>query len=132
MRVHHLAVEVTDLERAERFYVEVLGLGVLRRWERDGAPRSVWVELADGSFLAIERSGAPATEPGGLPEQASLRHRGWHCVALAIGRDERETWRARLEQAGHPIVRETDFTLYTRDPDGALVGLSHWPEPRIE
>jgi hypothetical protein len=49
-------------------------------------------------------------------------------VALAIARSEREAWRLRLAAAGHPVERESPYTLYVRDPDGALVALSHWPD----
>lgn len=119
---HHVAVCVRDLARAEAFYGGVLGLPVLRRWsDGGGRPRSVWLDAGGDTFLAIER--AERTEP--LRDDSAP---GWHCVALRIGRGEREAWRERLSRAGHPVERETDFTLYVRDPEGALVGLSHWPD----
>jgi catechol 2,3-dioxygenase-like lactoylglutathione lyase family enzyme len=122
MKVHHLAVVTADLARAESFYAQVLGLRVLRHWtDAAGAPRSVWLGLGD-AFLAVERASAAA------PVRAEEAP-GWHCVALAIDAVERGTWRARLASAMVPIERETSFTLYIRDPDGNLVGLSHWPEP---
>jgi len=120
--VHHLAIVVADLERSERFYAGVLGLPVTRRWDdAAGAPRAVWLELGAGAFLALERATA------GQPMRADGAP-GWHCVALRIERAARETWRTRLAAAGHPVERETAFTLYARDPDGQLCGLSHWPD----
>ena len=123
--VHHLAVCVQDLARAERFYVDLLGLPVLRRWDdAEGRPRSVWLDLGDGSFLAVERAAVAAPlRAGDAP--------GWHCVALRIARAHREQWRGRLEAAGHPVERESDYTLYVRDPEGTLVALSHHPEPAV-
>lgn len=122
MKIHHLAVVVADLVRAEAFYAGTLGLPVIRRWmDASGAPRSVWLELGD-SFLAVERAAAPGpTRTDDGP--------GWHCVAFAITAAERDAWRARLAAAGAPVERESPFTLYVRDPDGNLVGLSHWPDP---
>ena len=121
--IHHLAVRTPDLVASERFYVEVLGLQVVERFFfEDGAPRSVWVSLGEGTFLALEvgpRGPSPADEDP-----------GWHCVALRIDAEARERWRSRLEGAGHPVERETDYTLYVRDPSGALLGLSHYPIPR--
>ena len=121
--VHHLAVVVVDLARAEAFYGGVLGLPVGRRHDDEaGRPRAVWLELGDGAFLAVERAELP---DGAHRADAAP---GWHCVALAITRGEREAWRARLATAGHPVERESVYTLYVRDPDGALVALSHWPD----
>jgi catechol 2,3-dioxygenase-like lactoylglutathione lyase family enzyme len=119
LTVHHLAVLVRDLDRAEAFYADVLGLPVIARHDDEaGRPRAVWLGLDGGAFLAIEKAGAAA--PGaGAP--------GWHCVALTIPLGEREPWRTRLMAAGHPVERETRYTLYARDPDGALVALSHHP-----
>jgi glyoxylase I family protein len=125
-RVHHVAVKVSDLARAEAFYVDVLGLPVLRRWPaadaRDGGQeRSVWLDLGDGVFLALERS-----ERG---KEKSENAPGIHLVALHIGRDQREAWTTKLSQAGYPIYSQTDYTLYVYDPEGNRIGLSHWPEP---
>ena len=120
---HHIAVVVRDLDRAESFYGRVLGLPVTQRWTDDaGAPRSVWLDLGGGAFLAIERA---ATGGPVRSDEAP----GLHCVALRVEPADRERWRTRLADAGHPIERETAFTLYTRDPDGTLVGLSHYPAP---
>lgn len=124
LRVHHLAVVVRDLDRAEGFYGGALGLPVLRRWpDAVGAPRSIWFELGGGAFLAVERApeGAPVRPVGDPP--------GWHCVALAIPKAAREAFRARLARAGSPVERESAFTLYARDPEGNLVAFSHYPEP---
>ncbi len=121
LRVHHVAVVVSRLPRAERFYRDVLGLKVVKRWtDEAGRSRSVWLELGEGAFLAVERAERPRpTRKDEAP--------GWHCVAFAIEPAARERWRARLERAGHPVFRETAFTLYVRDPDGNVVALSHHP-----
>ncbi|HEY8431093.1 MAG TPA: VOC family protein [Sandaracinaceae bacterium] len=118
--LHHLALRTSDLAASERFYVDLLGLPVLERFYfEDGRPRSVWVGVGD-AFLALEVGPA-----GPAPADADP---GWHCVALRIARSERAAWRARLERAGVPIERESAYTLYVRDPSGALVGLSHYPD----
>lgn len=121
---HHLAIQVADLAACERFYREVLGLPVLRRWPAEGGgDRSVWLAVGDG-FLALERAGG-ATGPAapwrdGLP--------GLHLLALRIGPGERATWEERLRSAGVEVVHRSPHTLYVRDPEGNRIGLSHWPE----
>lgn len=85
----------------------------------------MWLDLGDGAFLAVERASAA----GPMRDNDAP---GWHCVALRIERADRERWRERLSRAGVPVERESAFTLYVRDPEGALVGLSRHPEPAEE
>ena len=122
--VNHLAVLVSDLRRAEAFYLELLGLPLVKRhFEQDGRHRSTWVALDGTVFLALELP--PASGQGPTPVSNRLGH---HCVALAITREHRLQWRSRLEAAGVAIERETNYTFYFRDPDGTLLALSHYPE----
>src|SRR3954454_7989546 len=123
---HHLAVQVKDLPAAERFYVEVLGLQVLKRWPREdggAGERSVWLSVGSGDeFLALEacdaeRPPAPFRDP----------HGGLHLLALKISRDDRQAWEQRLARLNVEIVHRTKWTLYVRDPEGNRLGLSHFP-----
>jgi catechol 2,3-dioxygenase-like lactoylglutathione lyase family enzyme len=125
MQVHHVAVKVADLARAEAFYATVLGLPVLRRWPMpDGrGERSLWLDLGVGAFLALER--AERHEPEKADDATGI-----HLVALSIPSSEREAWIANLAHAGHPVYQQTDYTIYVRDPEGNRIGLSHWPEKR--
>ena len=124
LAVHHLAVVVRDLERVTGFYRDVLGLPEVRRWTDDeGAPRSVWLALGAGAFLAVEKAAKDA------PERASGP--GFHCVALGIAPRDRAAWRAKLGDARVAIERESPFTIYVRDPEGNLVGLSHYPDAEV-
>jgi len=110
--VHHVAIDVRDLDAAEAFYGGVLGLPLLARHATpDGAPRSVWLDMGDGAILMLERGA------GG---------HGKYVLALRIAREERAAWSAKLA-----VQASTAYTLYVLDPDGNKVGLSHYPEPAI-
>jgi catechol 2,3-dioxygenase-like lactoylglutathione lyase family enzyme len=122
--VHHVALKVQDLARAERFFAQTLGLAVLRRWPAsDGqGERSLWLDLGAGAFLALEKS---SSEAGPLAADGP----GLHLLALRIERAERQEWIDRLAKAGVPLYEQTAFTIYCRDPEGNRIGLSHWPDP---
>jgi catechol 2,3-dioxygenase-like lactoylglutathione lyase family enzyme len=122
--LHHLAIQVADLAGCERFYREVLGLPVLRRWpDEAGGERSVWLGVGEGGFLALERAGARSEIAPWKDGRAGL-----HLLALRIGPGERAGWERRLAEAGVPVVDRTRWTIYLRDPEGNRIGLSHHPE----
>ena len=121
LAVHHLAVKTRNLAKSERFYALVLGLPILKRHEDAHGPRSIWLGLSDSAFLAVER--ADDAEAEARLDDAV----GWHCIALTMDVASRASWIAKLEAAGHPIFRQTPYSIYVRDPDGAVVALSHYP-----
>ena len=133
MRLHHLAVIVSDLQRAEQFYSGILGASVVARHTfANGEPRSVWLSLEVG-FLALEVA-TPGSSTSERDSTATLLQSrdadvGWHCVAFKIERSERTSMRQRLLDQGVLIERESDYTLYVRDFDNNLLGFSHYPEP---
>lgn len=144
---HHLAIQCRDLEACERFYREVLGLPVLRRWPVEGVgrppparpeveaarghrDRSVWLAVGgseEAGFLALERVEEP-------PQPRPWRdgRPGLHLVALQIAPGERRGWEERLARAGVEVVHRTRWTIYFLDPEGNRVGLTHYPHDPVE
>ena len=122
---HHLAIQVKALEDVAGFYREVLGLTELERHHGpDGRLRSLWMDVGGGGFLALER-----VEASPSPDPAFREGRpGLFLVALRVARADRERIRAELERRGIPLVHETRWTLYVRDPEGNRVALSHHPD----
>ena len=114
MRIHHLAFRTGDLAGLERFYVDVLGLSVLRR----DADRSVWLDAA-GTIVMLERR--DAVEPA---IDASTRE----LICFAIDAREHASFGERLTAGGVAVDDRTAYTLYFRDPDGRRIGLSSYPE----
>lgn len=120
---HHAALQVRDVERVAGFYRDVLGLPELERHRHpDGALRSIWLGMGAGGeeagFIAVE------ADPSGAPPAL-----GWSMVALRISPADKPALEAHLAARGVAIERRTGFTLYVRDPEGNLVGLSHYPNP---
>ena len=118
---HHLALQARDVETVAAFYRDVIGLAETRRFHRDdGTLRSIWLATGGASgFLAVEHlpEGAPTAK-------ASL---GLSMVALRIDPAARGAVIAEFARRGVAIVKQTGWTIYVRDPEGTLVGLSHHP-----
>lgn len=117
--LHHIAVKVVDLIRAEAFYHGLLSLPMVKRHQdAQGAHRSTWLDLG-GTLLMLERTTPAEHAPN-----------GWHLVALRIAASERAACAAQLRQLGIPITGETDYSLYFEDPEGNRLAYSHWPETK--
>jgi glyoxylase I family protein len=123
---HHVAVQALDVERVAAFYRGVLGLTELRRFHHDdGALRSVWLSARTGGteadgFIAVELAPHSSESRAGL---------GYSMVALRVDAAARAQLEADLSAHGVAIERRTTWTTYARDPEGNLVGFSHYPHP---
>jgi catechol 2,3-dioxygenase-like lactoylglutathione lyase family enzyme len=124
-RVIETSLYVDDLDRAARFYEEVLGLAVLTSDARfrayDVGGRSVLLVFRRGHTLETVRM------PGGtIPPHDG--HGPLH-IAFAIGAEELGSWEARLAAHRVAIEGRTHWTrggvsIYFRDPDGHLLELA--------
>lgn len=116
--IHHVAIQVHDVEKVAAFYRDVLELPErARHFREDGSLRSIWIEASsDGSFLAIEE-----LRPG---TRGTLGH---SLVALRIPRSDRAAWLSHLSKHGVAIEKQSRWTVYIKDPEGNVIGLSHHP-----
>jgi glyoxylase I family protein len=122
--VHHLAIQVRDLEAAERWYTKILGLPLLRRWQdAEGRDRSSWLGLEGEAFLALERCAGSTVGPAWDSDAP-----GYFVLALRIASADRVAWERRLADHGVAIERRSQWTIYFRDPEGNRLGLSSHPE----
>jgi catechol-2,3-dioxygenase len=124
-RVLETALYVDDLDRAGRFYEEVLRLTTLTSDARlrayDVGGKSV--------LLLFHRGGTLDTVhlPGGtIPPHDGA---GPIHLAFAVAEAELAAWEDRLAEEGVPIEGRTDWprggrSIYFRDPDGHLLELA--------
>jgi len=124
MQVHHVAIQVNDLERAVRWYGELFELPVLREWlGDDGRLRAVWLQLDAGAFVALERCSGT-----GQPSNWWHPDPGIHVLSLRIPASARAAWEQRLTERGVAVDHRSKWTLFVRDPEGNRIGLSHHPD----
>lgn len=111
MHLHHLALRTADINALAGFYVEALGLVIVRR-----QARSIWLDMGPARLM-IEQMNAdePAIDPGSM-----------EMFALRIDPSERPVIKARLKRLGVAVEAETEHTTYFRDPDGRRLGVSSY------
>lgn len=120
--IHHLleaAVYADDLNRAESFYRDVLGLPLLRK----EPGRHVFFRVGDGVLLVFNPD--ETLKGTHLPAHGA---RGPGHVALGIPAAGLEDWRRRLAERGVAVEKEVHWerggtSLYFRDPAGNAVEL---------
>ena len=116
--VNELVLEVVDLDAAERFYSEVLGLPVVERWPHRDA---VWVMAGERTRIGLWR-----------PQVGLAGGRGGTHVhyAMQIAEDDYDAAVALLRERGED-VEEIAFegagrAAYVTDPDQNVVELWTW------
>jgi catechol 2,3-dioxygenase-like lactoylglutathione lyase family enzyme len=115
----HLAIAVTDVDAARRFYVELLGFTELPR--PDFGVSGAWLRVGDLQLHLVETDTMPVPGPG-FPH-----------FALHVPTDTWEATMAALEAAGVPFLgrpaRREDFgrpvwAAFVTDPAGNVVELT--------
>ena len=124
-RVIETSLYVDDLERAARFYEDVLGLAALTRDSRFRA-----YDVGGLSVLLIFKRGA-TLETVRMPGGTIPPHHGegpLH-IAFAVGAADLAEWEKKLGQHGIAVEGRTKWSrgghsIYFRDPDGHLLELA--------
>lgn len=114
-RLLEASLYASDLEAAERFYGDLLGLEVAGRVEG----RHVFFHCGDGVLLIFDPA-ATSTAGGQVPPHGA---RGAGHIAFAATAAEQEMWRRHLQDHGVAIEHEADWpggtsSFYVRDPAG--------------
>lgn len=125
--VAEVALYVEDLERATKFYTEVLGLPLTAAF---GEAR--FLQTGPNSTLILFTIEGIQNRVSVIPAHGA---RGDQHVALAVPAAEMDAWRERLKVHGVEIEHEQDWSqgthsIYFRDPDNnslELIEDRHYP-----
>ncbi len=123
-----IALRVTDLEAMQRFYEEVIGLELMRRF-----PNATFFKIAVGydghtQILALFDRSQQADYRGLAPEKSTVDH-----FAFAIQLADFDSEKKRLEQLGLEVKTAEHAwvhwrSLYVNDPEGNTVELVCYDE----
>ena len=113
--IRHVLLETTDLDAAERFYVDLLGFRVKNR-----------TPFRDGRRFISTEEGLGLTE-GGTGKGGQVDHFAFQVDGVA-------EWERRVAEAGHRVVRPLGpgpygLTVYVADPDGNEIELYETERP---
>ncbi len=118
-----IALRVEDLDSMQRFYEEVIGLELMKRF-----PHAVFFKIAEGygrhtQILALFDRRQEADYRGVEPEKSTVDH-----FAFTIRLTDFDGEKKRLEQLGLNVETAEHAwvhwrSLYVRDPEGNLVEL---------
>lgn len=118
------ALYVDDVDRAVRFYRDVLGLAILARDERFCA-----LDVNGRHVLLLFLRGA-SNQTAALPGGTIPPHDGSGPIhaGFAVEAAELEAWESHLAEHGVQVLSHVDWprggrSLYFRDPDGHLLEL---------
>ena len=110
----HLVVNVRDLNRAEDFYTNIIGLKVMQKY--DG--HAVFMSANDAMSHELALVGVGEDAPGPEKERIGLLHMAWQMDSL----EDLKAINQRLKDNGVEIEHYGDhgvsLGIYFRDPDG--------------
>ena len=116
---------VTDIDRAERFYRDVMSLAEIGK----DTERHVFFRVGSGVLLLFRA--AQTRQARTLPAHGAD---GEIHVCFTTAPDDYESWKQRIQERGISIEQETEWprgrSFYFRDPDGNLLELANtdiWP-----
>ena len=103
--IDHIVLHVQDVERARKFYAEILGMSVYRQNERQ-----VFLHAGQQGVALFKKQGDVPLATGN-----DLNH-----LALNVADGTYETLKAALEQHGVAVSGRPgeDRCIYFQDPDG--------------
>ncbi len=116
-RLDHFGVDVADLDRAERFYTDVLGMTVALR-----LPDQRLLAYGDGNCALFWK---PGRAPGGLEQVREPLGKSHH--AFEVSFSDLDAAKRLFAERGIPTHAPIDWgdheCLYFLDPDGNLLEL---------
>lgn len=113
--IHHIALNVTDLDRAEHFYTDVLGFNVTHRFSK--GLRHIMLDTGNALLALFETPDLDMQ-----PALQQLSNKGYMHFAFETNREEfvkiiDELKNKKVHIDSGPVVRGEGESIYFTDPD---------------
>jgi glyoxylase I family protein len=117
LRTHHVAVICSNYERSRRFYVETLGLGVVREVDRrERNSYKLVLRLPDGTQIELFSFPDPSKRSS-YPEACGLRHLAFEVADIDEAVGDLQSRGVAVEGVRVDEHTGRRFTFFA-DPDG--------------
>ena len=117
-RIGHCAVRVRDVERAKKFYIDVLGFEFM---EQDPDHGGVFMSLpGDGHTIDVSPVENPETAEGALQgrDRVGVVHIAFKVASYDALQDAYKTLQANNVEVARMIDHTSQRSIYFNDPDG--------------
>ncbi|PAB00704.1 SMU1112c/YaeR family gloxylase I-like metalloprotein [Enterococcus canintestini] len=115
-QIHHVAIIVSDLAAAKHFYVDILGLPIIREHYRPEKKDTKLDLQLDNCELEIFAVSNPPKRPS-FPEAAGLRHLAFKTDDITAQVAYLKANGVRCEEIRHDTFTNEKMTFFF-DPDG--------------
>jgi catechol 2,3-dioxygenase-like lactoylglutathione lyase family enzyme len=113
--IHHIALNVKDLDRAERFYTDVLGFKVTHRFSK--GLRHLMMETGNAAIALFEAPDLEVKEAMNLLSEEGYLHLAFAADPADFENFIKELQTKNINIDGGPVKRGDGESIYFNDPD---------------
>ena len=113
--IHHIALNVKDLDRAEKFYTDVLGFQVTHRFSK--GLRHLMLETGNAAIALFETPNLKVEEAMNLVSEDGYLHLALEADPAAFNTIIKELHTKKIQIDNGPVKRGNGESVYFNDPD---------------
>ena len=113
--IHHIALNVKDLDRAERFYTDVLGFQVTHRFSK--GLRHLMLETGNAAIALFETPNLKVEEAMNLVSEDGYLHLALEADPVDFETIIKELQTKKIQIDNGPVKRGNGESVYFNDPD---------------
>ena len=113
--IHHIALNVTDLDRAERFYTDILGFSVTHRFST--GLRHIMLDTGNAAIALFEAPDLEVKAAINLLSEDGYLHLAFEASATDFDNIVKELQTKNVKIDNGPVKRGDGESIYFNDPD---------------